>query len=495
VAGSLHTLLPVPAVVIESPGVSFRLRPGLRVIVEPGSDAVARVGHQVAELLGTLLGQAPSVRAGAPAAGDVVLRLTGPTSGGDEAYTLDISAESLTLSGAHPAGLFRGLQTVRQLLPPTIECGQPTVDWELPGGQIIDHPRYPYRGMMLDVVRHFFDVATIKRLIDLLALHKFNHLHLHLTDDQGWRIAIRSWPRLHTVSGVGEVGDGPGGYYTQDDYREIVAYAARHHITIVPAVDLPGHTNAALVAYPELAGDGVVPKPYSGTEVGFSSLVAERDLTYVFLDDILGELAALTSGPYLHIGGDEALSTSRDDYSTIVTRAQEIVAAHGKTAIAWHEAVGSKLAPSTILQFWGTSPDAPEVIAAAGSGARLIMSPANRSYVDMKYDEQTPLGLVWAGHISVADAYDWDPASYLPGLPDGAVLGLESPLWTETVTTREELEFLAFPRLAALAELGWSPAANHDWIDFRRRLGAQAPRWEALGVAYHRSPEIDWVRP
>src|SRR5262249_985521 len=187
--------------------------------------------------------------------------------------------------------------------------------------------------------------------------------------------------------------------------------------------------------------------------------------------------------------------TSRDDYSTIVTRAQEIVAAHGKTAIAWHEAVGSKLAPSTILQFWGTSANAPEVIAAAGSGARLIMSPANRSYVDMKYDEQTPLGLVWAGHISVADAYDWDPASYLPGLPEGAVLGLESPLWTETVTTREELEFLAFPRLAALAELGWSPAANHDWIDFRRRLGAQAPRWGALGVAYHRASEIEWVRP
>jgi hexosaminidase len=481
-------VVPVPASIEERPGVRFPLQPGVRVIVEPGSDAVARVGHQVAELLAPYLGTAPPVRPGVAAAGDVALKLSGPHPGGDEAYTLDITDEQVTLTAPAAAGLFRGVQTLGQLLP----VGSPDNGASLPGGRVADQPRYPYRGVMLDVARHFFDVPTVKRLIDVAALYKLNHLHLHLTDDQGWRIAIRSWPRLAEFGGVGEVGDGPGGWYTQDDYREIVAYAGRHHITVVPEIDLPGHTNAALAAYPALAGDGADPQRYHGIEVGFSSLVAERDMTYRFLEDVFGELAALTPGPYLHIGGDEALSNTADDYSTIVTRAQEIVAAHGKTVIAWHEATGSKLSPSTVLQFWGTRPDAPDVMAAAAQGNRLIMSPANRTYLDMKYDAQTPLGLDWAGHIGVADCYDWDPATYLPGLPATAVLGVESPLWTETVRTREDLEYLVLPRLVATAELGWSPAPTHDWVAFRRRLGAQAPRWEALGVAFYRSPEIEW---
>jgi hexosaminidase len=482
-------IVPVPASIAERPGVWFQLRPGVRVIVEPGSDAVAQVGHQVAELLAPALGTAPPVRPGVPTAGDVVLKLSGPHPAGDEAYTLDITDEHVTLAAPGAAGLFRGVQSLRQLLPGPSGS---TVDSGLPGGRIVDRPRYPYRGVMLDVVRHFFDVATVKRVIDIAALYKLNHLHLHLTDDQGWRIAIRSWPRLAEYGGVGEVGDGPGGWYTQDDYRDIVAYAGRHHITVVPEIDLPGHTNAALASYPALAADGTDPQRYHGMEVGFSSLVADRDLTYRFLDDVFGELAALTPGPYLHLGGDEALSNTPDDYSTIVTRAQEIIAAHGKTAIAWHEATGSKLAPSTVLQFWGTSLDAPDVMAAAAQGNRLIMSPANRSYLDMKYDAQSPLGLDWAGFIGVPDSYDWDPAIYLPGLPESAVLGVESPLWTETVRTREDLEYLVLPRLVATAELGWSPAATHDWGSFRRRLGAQAPHWEALGVAFHRSPDIEW---
>ncbi len=203
----------------------------------------------------------------------------------------------------------------------------------------------------------------------------------------------------------------------------------------------------------------------------------------------------MTPGPYLHIGGDEALALSPDDYATIVTRAQEIVLAHEKTPVGWHEVVGSKLAPSTVVQFWGVQPDAPAVVAAARAGNRVVMSPANRSYVDMKYDGASPLGLSWAGHVDVEDSYDWDPAGYLTGLPPAAVLGVESPLWTETVRTRAELEYLLFPRLCSTAELGWSPAAAHNWPAFRRRLAAQAPRWAALDLNYHRSPSIDWPRP
>jgi hexosaminidase len=345
---------------------------------------------------------------------------------------------------------------------------------------------------MLDVARHFLDVGVVQRVIDLASMYKMNYLHLHLTDDQGWRVAIDRWPRLTAYGAGTEVGSGPGGYYTKADYREIVEYAARHFMTVVPEVDLPGHTNAALASYPELNCDGRAPGRYTGLEVGFSALCAGNDLTYRFLDDVFGELAELTPGPYLHIGGDEALTLSREDYATMVVRAQEIVAGHGKAALGWHEVAAARLAPATVLQFWGVTPDAPEVIAAVRQGNKVIMSPANRTYLDMKYDESSPIGLSWAGTVNVAQAYDWNPATYLAGIDETAVLGVESPLWTETVRSVPDVEYLAFPRLVATAEIGWSPSSAHDWTAFRTRLGAQAPRWDALGLGFFRAAEVPW---
>jgi hexosaminidase len=200
----------------------------------------------------------------------------------------------------------------------------------------------------------------------------------------------------------------------------------------------------------------------------------------------------LTPGDFLHIGGDEAKTLDAERYAVIINRAQEIVAAHGKTVIGWHEIAAAKLAPGSVIQYWGVTDTAPEVLAAAAQGNRVILSPARLTYLDMRYDESSPVGLSWAGHISVADAYGWDPERLLPGLDAGAVLGLEAPLWTETVRSRADLDYLLLPRLAATAEIAWSPAAGRDWADFRRRLGAQAPRWDALGVAFHRAPEVDW---
>ncbi|GAB3943101.1 hypothetical protein GCM10027614_31250 [Micromonospora vulcania] len=189
------------------------------------------------------------------------------------------------------------MQTLRQLLPAAIESPVPvTARWVLPGGSIVDQPRFPYRGAMLDVARHFFAVEDVLRVVDHLARYKLNHLHLHLTDDQGWRIAIDSWPRLATVGGATEVGGGPGGHYTKADYRRIVSYAAARHVTVVPEIDLPGHTNTALVAYPELAPDKIAPPPYTGTEVGFSYVDPADERTYDFIADVLGELADLTPG-------------------------------------------------------------------------------------------------------------------------------------------------------------------------------------------------------
>jgi hexosaminidase len=264
---------------------------------------------------------------------------------------------------------------------------------------------------------------------------------------------------------------------------------------VVPEIDLPGHTNAALAAYPELNCDGHPTEPYTGIEVGFSSFCPHKDATYTFLEAVFAQVAALTPGEFVHIGGDEVKTLSGDEYARIVQRAQEIVAAHGKTVVGWHEVAEAKLLPSTVVQFWGITADAPEVLAATAAGNRVIMSPANRSYLDMKYDVHSQLGLSWAGYISVEDAYDWDPVTYLKGMPDRAVLGVECPLWTETVTTVDDIEYLAFPRLAAIAELGWSPVTTHDWDGFRLRLAAQAPRWDALGVSFHRAAGVGWPKP
>ncbi|MFF5072572.1 family 20 glycosylhydrolase [Micromonospora olivasterospora] len=413
---------------------------------------------------------------------------------GAEGYRLDVRPDGVRITAATAAGLFHGVQTLRQLLPASVESPAPVAErWMVPGGMVVDRPRFAYRGAMLDVARHFFAVPDVLRVVDHLARYKLNHLHLHLSDDQGWRIAVDSWPRLATIGGATEVGGGPGGYYTAADYRRIVRYAARQHVTVVPEIDLPGHTNAALTAYPELAPDKVAPPPYTGTDVGFSYVDPADERTYDFVADVLGEVAALTPGPYLHIGGDEAFKVKADAYARFVRRAQEIVAGTGKTLVGWHQIAPAEHADGRILQWWGTKEDDPVIADAVRRGARLILSPANHTYLDMKYAPDTPIGHDWAGLIDVAKAYDWDPGAHLADVPAEAVLGIEAPLWTEYVTSLTEIEFLLLPRLPAVAELAWSPRATHDWPGFRDRLAAHGPRWDAAGITFHRSPEIPWL--
>jgi hexosaminidase len=224
-----------------------------------------------------------------------------------------------------------------------------------------------------------------------------------------------------------------------------------------------------------------------------SALCPSREATGAFLTDVLGEVAAMTPGPYLHIGGDEAFRMPAGDYAAVVTRAQEIVAMHGKTAVGWHELAGAPLRATTVLQYWGTTPWAREVVAAVRAGNRVIMSPADRTYLDQRYAWGSGIGRTWAGPIGAERAYGWDPGSYLAGVAESAILGVEAPLWTEAVTTVDEIGYLVFPRLAAIAEIGWSPRSTHDWSAFRHRLGAQGPRWDALGVAFARVPDVPWV--
>jgi hexosaminidase len=326
-----------------------------------------------------------------------------------------------------------------------------------------------------------------------MALYKLNRLHLHLSDDQGWRIAISSWPRLATHGGSTEVGGGKGGYYTQAQYSDIVRYAAARYVTVVPEIDMPGHVHAALSSYPRLACDGKPSPLYTGIDVGFSSLCIGKPVTYDFVSDVVGELARLTPGPWIHIGGDEAMATKPAEYVRFIGRVRAIVESKGKRMIGWEEVGRAKLDGSTLVQHWNIDPAKTALSArAVGQGAKVIMSPAEHTYLDMKYDPSTPIGLRWAGYTSVQDAYQWDPVRQVAGVRASDVLGVEAPLWGETVLSLRDAEYLAFPRLIGIAEIGWSPARGRSWGEYRLRLGAQAPLLNALGVNYYRAPEVPW---
>jgi hexosaminidase len=261
----------------------------------------------------------------------------------------------------------------------------------------------------------------------------------------------------------------------------------------VPEIDMPGHVNAAQVAYPALTADGVAVPPRTDSEVGYSSLVADKEETYAFIEDVIREVAALTPGPFLHVGGDEADATSAEDYKTFMTRVLPLVEKYGKRAIGWHEMATVELPDSAIPQFWRIEASHDGVARAAANGSKVIMSPADRVYLDMKYDADSPLGLDWAGLVEVDRAYDWDPAERLPGVGEESLLGVEAALWAETLRSITDVQTMTFPRLPAVAEIGWSPRSTHDWESFRRRLAAFGPRWRAQGIAFHPSRLIDWA--
>ncbi|MCX5125904.1 beta-N-acetylhexosaminidase [Streptomyces sp. NBC_00347] len=490
-------LLPAPVSArAEGPGYSFGPGTVIRTGIRRGlsdDEEVRRVGELLAEQLRGPSGLPLPVVDGAEGDG-IRLRIDGSTgdaqdAAGEEGYRLESGPGGVTLTARTPAGLFHAGQTLRQLLPVS---GPGTV----PGGTVTDAPRFAYRGAMVDVARHFFTVEQVKRYVDQLAQYKVNTLHLHLTDDQGWRLAIDSWPRLAEYGGASEVGGGPGGHWTKDEYRDLVAYASERYVDVVPEIDMPGHVNAAQAAYAELNCDGKARERYTGIKVGFSSLCVGKERTYEFIDQVLGELAELTPGKYLHIGGDEAHSTPAADYAAFMDRAQAVVAKHGKTVVAWHQLATARPAPGAVLQYWGhdrtAAAEKAAVTAAAKAGSPVILSPADRLYLDMKYDKETKPGLAWAGYVPVRRAYDWDPGTYLPGLPESAVLGVEAPLWTETIATRGDWELMAFPRVLGLAELGWSPATTRDWTSYARRLSAQGPRLNAQDVTFYAAPDVPW---
>ncbi len=508
-----ESIIPKPVSVVST-GKQFLFAASTEILVEGESTELIKIGKYLSSQLNDVTGFSPKVESanGAPKEGNVYLVLGGSNSNvGKEGYELTIDVDMITIRANHPAGIYMGVQTLLQLFPTTqVETSKD--GYQISTGTIIDYPTYEWRGSMLDVARHFFSVDDVKRYIDMISAYKMNVLHLGLSNDQGWRIEIKSWPNLAIHGGSTEVGGGKGGYYTQEQYKEIVAYAANRYMTIVPEIDLPGHINSALASYGELNSGIKVPvegqfkgpmqtqgilggkqKPtelYTGIEVGFSTLSLAKPSTFTFVNDVLRELAEITPGPYLHIGGDEAHVTKKEDYIVFINRFSEIVKANGKQMIGWEEIGQANIDENAILQHWSNEKYAQE---GASKGARIIMSPSKRVYLDMQYDSTSRLGLHWAAYIEVDESYNWDPASQVDGIEHNQIMGVEAPLWTETIATMDDIEYMLFPRLIGVAEIGWSPADGRSWDEYKVRLAQHGVRMKAKGIDFYRSSRVPWV--
>ena len=481
------TLIPIPRAVDIGVG-HLHLTDRTRIAVTQNGRAE---GEHLAEILRPATALPLPVTGEEPKRGDITLRITDDDDPA-ESYRLRVDGTGATITAPSTAGLFYGGQTLRQLLPAEIERpagrASPGTVWRLPMVTIWDAPAYEWRGAMLDIARHFFTADEINQYVDHLATYKINRLHLHLSDDQGWRIEIPSRPRLTAVGGRTDIDGGAGGFLTVADYQKVVDHAARRHMTVVPEVDVPGHVNAALASYGELNPSGTPTRLGGATTYGRSTLDPRLPATAPFLTTVFTELAAMTPGPYIHLGGDETFATSAADYTTMVRQAVDAIRASGKIPVGWEEIVNADLDGEYVAQHWL---DPLQAVRASRRGAQVIMSPAARAYLDQKYDVTTALGLDWAGPIEVDQAYRWDPTGF--GVDKDSIAGVEAPLWTETVSGPDQLEHLAFPRVIGIAEIGWSDPRDRGFAGYLERLAAHGPRLEARGIDFYRSPLVDWA--
>lgn len=482
-----ESIIPKPLSVTAT-GSSFEITSETSIY----SDGDLQTANYLADLLKPATGFAMDVKPlnSKSSGNNIILDLVESGEFGPEGYKLEITNDGINISAKEEHGLFNGIQTLRQLLPAQIEKRTlQSGPWLVATGTIFDKPEFHYRGSMLDVARHFIQKEDVKRLIDLISQYKINKLHLHLSDDQGWRIEIKSWPNLTTHGGSTQVGGGQGGFYTQEEYKDIVQYAASRFITIIPEIDMPGHTNAALSSYPELNCDGKATKLYTGTEVGFSTLCTSKEVVYEFIDDVIRELADLTPGPYIHIGGDESHVTELKDYIPFIERTAKIVNKYGKNVIGWDEIAHAKLPSNSIVHYWHVAENAKKGV---DQNAKVLISPATKTYLDMQYDSTTRLGLHWAAYIEIDSAYIWEPTQLVEGITKENILGVESPLWSETIINMDDIEYMVFPRLICHSEIGWTPNNLRKWDDFKVRLGNHKAKLENQNIDYYPSKLIPW---
>lgn len=436
---------------------------------------------------------------------------------GEEAYQLEVTGERIRIVGGDRAGLFYGIQTLRQLLPPAVLRGaRMTAEWTVPGVEIEDHPRFGWRGMHMDCARYYMPVSFIKQFLDGMALHKLNRFHWHLTEDQGWRLEIQRYPQLTEISAwrkqsmVGHFNNKPrrfdntrhGGVYSQDDVREIVAYAAARHITVVPEIEMPGHTEAVLAAFPHLGCTG---GPYAVRQLwGISKEVfcAGNDRVFEFLEGVLEEVLELFPSEFIHIGGDECpkdrwetceacqqrikdeeLADTHELQSWFIRRIERFLNERGRRLIGWDEILEGGLAPNASVMSWRGLEGG---IKAAELGHDVVFTPNQFTYFDY-YQSEDPFNepVAIGGHLPLEEVYNYDP---VPSdfTPEQAahVLGSQGQLWSEYMPNAQHMQYMAFPRLCALAEVVWTPQAERAYGDFRQRLGGHLPRLDALGIHY-----------
>jgi hexosaminidase len=520
-------LIPRPLRLQTRPG-TFTLDSGTIIWTDLES---ATTGRQLARYLEPGTGLTLSVRSGGVApraqtsrggAGVIELRHEPSLAAalGPEGYRLTVRPGRIVARAAGDAGLFYAVQTMRQLLPPAVyrDAPLPNVSWTMPAVEIEDVPRFPWRGAHLDVARHFMPKEFIKKYIDLLALHKLNVFHWHLTDDQGWRLEIKKYPRLtevgawrtETVVGLQNrdstknVHDKTphGGFYTQDDAREIVAYAAARHVTVVPEIEMPGHARAAIAAYPEL---GVTGEPIAvWTDWGVTPYILNADSsTVAFMQDVLGEVLRIFPSRFIHVGGDEAakdlwrvspriqarirelgLKDEHELQSWFIRQMDAFLTARGRRLVGWDEILEGGLAPGATVMSWRGMEGG---VAAARAGHDVVMAPLDYTYFNL-YEtvDRSREPLAFPGYLPLDSAYAFEP---VPRALDSAqarhVLGAQAQLWTEYIPDPKRAEYMSFPRLSALAEVVWTQPARMDFANFLERLRHHLSRLDALDVDYH----------
>ncbi len=485
---SISNLVPLPRSVKQLEGPRFRADTAsisgsdeLAVIVERAGVAVAGPGVPGSGTGLIELSVDPEFHAHHPDLTDSMGNVA------DEAYWISARENLVQVTAPTPLGLSRAVATLAQLVETNRDGSL-----GIPQCIIEDAPRYSWRGISMDVARSFYAIDEMKTLVDLLAFYRMNTLHLHLSDDQGWRLEVPSLPRLTEVSGVTAGEGGRSGFYTTEEFADLVQYASDRGVTVLPEFDVPGHTNAATHAYGELMPDGKPTDAYAGAKVGFSKLYPGVPFTKEFMIDVFEVASLAGSGEYIHIGGDEALEQSTEDYKLLVEQAAAAVAQTGKKVVGWQEAGSADLPPNSVVQYWNSNVDPDPVLDAVANGHRVLMSPAPHAYFDMMYDESTPYGQDWAGFIELPKAYQWDPAEQLAGIDESGIVGVEAGMWTERIHTLDELMYMLLPRIPALAEVSWTPQESRDWDDFKSRIADHSEYWDRSDLKWHRSPEVNW---
>ena len=483
---TIPSIIPRP-MKLELGSGRFLIQRQTPILVASSSREASNVARHLSEQLALVCGSTPAIKRSATtqAAGSITLKLDANSKLGTEGYELSVKTDGVLLRAAKPAGLFYGVQTLRQLLP---EPGSTEIS--IPALHIVDMPRFQWRGLLLDPARHFQSKEFLKRYIDLIAYHKLNVLHLHLTDDQGWRIEIKRYPKLTQIGawrGEGETRH--GGFYTKEEIREIVAYASSRHVNVVPEFEMPGHSTAALTAYPQFSCTGGPFRVETNWGIFKDVFCPGKDETYVFIENILREILALFPSKFIHIGGDEVpkdrwkacarcqkrihdshLKDEHELQSYFIRHIDKFLTRQGRRLIGWDEILEGGLAPGATVHSWRGMKGA---VAAARAKHDVVASPTTHCYLD--YPLKT---------ISLEKIYSFEPIpSELTQAEAKRVLGVQGNMWGERVPTPRDVDRQVFPRLCGLAEVAWSVAETRSLGDFSARLQGHLPRLRAMGVS------------